>query len=282
VLETLCQEELKFTFNAESFQLMTKLGLPNKHLSTLQDMLSSDMTTRAEIDLILDQLFPSSKKKKQKKNRKIILESAAIVFYKALPNAIEYLMCDDAPQFNNIAKHKALCWIHEGRHYKKIKPIVPLHRGILDDFTDEFWSFYRELRAYKASPTIEKSQELSAKFDEVFTKKTGYEQLDDRIAKTYAKREMLLLALEFPFLPLHNNPAELGARVQARHRDINLQTKNVKGTKAKDTFATLVQTARKLNVTFFEYIKDRLNKTYAMPSLASLIQLNSQPDPDTS
>lgn len=282
VLEILCQEELKFTFNAESFQLMTELGLPNKHLSTLQNMLSSDMTTRSEIDLILDQLFPSSKKKKQKKNRKIILESAAIVFYKASPYAIEYLMCDDAPQFNNIAKHKALCWIHQGRHYKKIKPIVPLHRKMLDDFTDEFWSFYRELLAYKAAPSSEKSQELSAKFDEIFTKKTGYEQLDDRIAKTYAKREMLLLALEFPFLPLHNNPAELGARVQARHRDINLQTKNVKGTEAKDTFATLVQTARKLNVTFFEYVKDRLSKTYAMPSLASLIRQCSQPEPDTS
>ena len=123
---------------------------------------------------------------------------------------------------------------------------------------------------------------MSAKFDEVFTEKTGYDQLDERIAKTYAKKARLLLVLAFPFLPLHNNPAELGARVQARHRDINLQTRNNKGTEGKDTFATLVQTARKLNVTFFEYVKDRLSKTYAMPSLASLICQYSQPASDSS
>lgn len=282
VLEILCQEELKFSFNLASFQLMTELGLPDKHLSALQDIRPPDVATRAEVDTMLNQLFPSSKKKKQKKNRKIILEAAAIVFYKASPYAIEYLMCDDAPQFNNIAEYKALCWIHQGRHYKKLKPIVPLNREILDNFTDSFWTFYRELRAYKKAPTIEKAQELSAKFDEIFTEKTGYDQLDERIAKTYAKKAMLLLVLAFPFLPLHNNPAELGARVQARHRDINLQTRNDKGTKGKDTFATLVQTARKLNVTFFEYVKDRLSKKYAMPSLASLIRQYSQPASDTS
>lgn len=282
VLETLCQEELKFTFNSASFQLMTECGLPDKHLSALQGMRPSDVATRAEVDTMLNQLFPSSKKKKQKKNRKTILEAAAIVFYKASPYAIEYLMCDDAPQFNNIAEYKALCWVHKGRHYKKLKPIVPLHREILDNFIHSFWTFYRELLAYKNAPTIEKAQELSAKFDEIFTEKTGYDQLDERIAKTYAKKATLLLVLAFPFLPLHNNPAELGARVQARHRDINLQTRNDKGTKAKDTFATLVQTARKLNVTFFEYVKDRISKNYAMPSLASLIRQYSQPASDTS
>jgi len=189
-------------------------------------------------------------------------------------------VCDNAPQFNNIAKHKALCWVHEGRHYKKLNPIFSQHKTILDEFIAKFWGFYRALLDYKAYPSTEKALQLSERFDVIFTEKTGYRQLDDRIAKTYANKPALLLVLEFPFLPLHNNTAELGARYQARHRDINLQTKNKKGTDAKDTFATIVQTARKLKVTFFDYIKDRISKKYEMPSLASLISQKSQTVPD--
>jgi hypothetical protein len=40
--------------------------------------------------------------------------------------------------------------------------------------------------------------------------------LDDRIAKTLAKKTALLRVLDLPQLPLHNNDSELGARVQAR------------------------------------------------------------------
>ena len=43
------------------------------------------------------------------------------------------------------------------------------------------------------------------------------------------------------------------------------------GTRAKDTFMTLRQTAKKLAVNFYKYIGDRINKTYEMPSLADLI-----------
>ena len=149
VLEILCREELKFTFNSESLQLMSTLGLPECHLVTLKAMLPSGVITRTQVDALLERLFPSSKKKKQKKNKKIILDAAAIVFYQSSPYAIEHLVCDNAPQFNNIAKHKALCWIHEGRHYKKLNPIFLTHETILDKFIDKFWGFYRELLTYK-------------------------------------------------------------------------------------------------------------------------------------
>jgi len=100
--------------------------------------------------------------------------------------------------------------------------------------------------------------------------------LDDRLQKTYAKKNELLQVLKFPEVPLHNNPAELGARVQTRKRDISLQTKNDKGTQAKDTMMTIVQTARKLKVNVLDYIYDRVSLTFKMPSLASLITLRSQ------
>jgi predicted lactoylglutathione lyase len=51
---------------------------------------------------------------------------------------------------------------------------------------------------------------------------------------------------------------------------------SLNGTRAKDTFMTLKQTAKKLAVNFYEYIGDRINKTYGMPSLANLIVERSQ------
>ena len=277
VLEILCHEELKFTLNATSFKLMSELGLAQKHLSGLKVISSSVVKTRCEIDELINKLFAPYKNKKHIKNRKIILEASAITYYRSSEYAIKFLVCDDAPQFNDVAQHKALCWIHEGRHYKKLNPITSSHRAILDAFIERFWAFYRELLAYKEDPSQDKAVHLSKEFDEIFSTKTGYDDLDDRIAKTLAKKEKLMLVLEFPFLPLHNNPAEHGARHQARHRDINLQTRNKKGTEAKDTLATIVQTARKLQVNLFDYIKDRVSGKFEMKSLASIIKEKSEP-----
>jgi len=69
-----------------------------------------------------------------------------------------------------------------------------------------------------------------------FSTQTGYAELDDRIAKTLAKKDELLLVLGHPELPLHNNAAELAAPSGARSRDVSLQTKSEAGTKAKDTY----------------------------------------------
>jgi hypothetical protein len=43
------------------------------------------------------------------------------------------------------------------------------------------------------------------------------------------------------------------------------------GTKANDTFSTIVQTAKKLGVSAYEYFNDRVSKSFKMPSLAELI-----------
>jgi len=121
---------------------------------------------------------------------------------------------------------------------------------------------------------------LSEQFDSLFTMTTGYEALDIRIKTTLQKKKALLLVLKYSFLPLHNNGSELGARVQARMRDINLQTISDEGTKCKDTFATIVQTAKKMNVNIYQYIYDRISKKYEMPSLSDMIEdaLKSAPN----
>lgn len=95
---------------------------------------------------------------------------------------------------------------------------------------------------------------------------------------TKSRKESLLLVLHYPELPLHNNASELGARGQARKRDISLHTVNEKGTEAKDTFMTIIETAKKHSVNVYHYLYDRIIQKYDMPSLSSLIKQACGPE----
>ena len=99
----------------------------------------------------------------------------------------------------------------------------------------KYWIFYKKLLKYKKKPTIKKAEKLSNQFDKLFNTQTGYENLDDRIAKTKAKKNELLLVLKYPNIPLHNNAAELAERAHVRQRDVSLHTITKDGTDAKDS-----------------------------------------------
>jgi hypothetical protein len=171
--------------------------------------------------------------------------------------------------------------VHEGRHFKRLKPFIAENRMKVKNVLAAFWDFYHALLAYKKAPSNAEAERLSTQFDSLFGQQTDYDLLDERLQKTLAKKESLLLVLKYPEIPLHNNPAELEARVQARKRDVSLQTINDKGTEAKDTMMTIVQTAKKLDVNIFGYIYDRVSRKLKMPSLASLIFARSRVIPDT-
>ena len=206
--------------------------------------------------------------------RQAILSAAAVAAYHAELSTpvVRLLVCDDAPQFNWIAEVLALCWVHEGRHYKKLMPVFVHHLQLLSDFRKQFWDFYDELLAYKQQPTPEESARLEREFDRLFSTCTGYDALDARITKTREKKVSLLMVLKYPEIPLHNNPAELEARQRVRKRDISFGPRTQDGVKAWDTFMSLAATARKLGISFYQYIHDRISKANQIPSLASLIE----------
>jgi hypothetical protein len=83
------------------------------------------------------------------------------------------------------------------------------------------------------------------------------------------------MVLKMPVIPFHNNSAELAARAKVRKRDMSLQTITDEGTKANDTFMTIVQTAKKLRVSVYDYIFDRVSNKFEMPPLAQLIREKS-------
>ena len=130
---------------------------------------------------------------------------------------------------------------------------------------------------YKQAPTPEAATHLSEQFNELFLTVTGYAALDDRIAKTRAKKDALLMALQHPELPLHNNPAELAARRRVRKRDVSFGPCTEAGKKAWDTFQSLAETTKKLGVSFYQYIFDRVSKANQVPPLADVIAERAKP-----
>ncbi len=203
-----------------------------------------------------------------------VREAAALTAYYQQTDVpiVLNLLSDDAPQFRFITPEQSLCWVHEGRHYKKLTPFVDYHRQLLQDFQKQFWTYYHDLQAYRTNPVPEQALKLSQTFDDLFGQVTGYDELDKRIAKSKAKKDRLLKVLQHPEIPLHNNPAELAARRRVRKRDISFGPRTADGLAAWDTFMSLAATCKKLGVSFYAYIYDRVAAVYALPSLADLIR----------
>ncbi len=260
----------QYYFNEEAFALLRNFNISNKMISQLRNEVWDERLNEEKMQQLMKKMFPD----KGKILRTRIMEASAIAAYHEQTDfpVIPVLLSDDAPQFKQLTCEQGLCWVHDGRNYKKLNPVVPLHKKELDDFLCLYWDYYRQLLQFKEKPTPQESQELSAKFDQIFSIHTNYPSLNDRIEKTKAKKTELLMVLKYPQLPLHNNDAELGAREQVRKRDVSLHTMTDEGTKASDTFLTIVQTAKKWGVSFYDYIHDRVTKNFKMTSLAELIK----------
>ena len=206
--------------------------------------------------------------------RQRVLEAGAFAAYWAQEaiTPVHTLVCDDAPQFQGITPSLSLCWVHDGRHYKKLRPLLPQHQRQVAAFRKRYWNYYRKLRAYQQAPTAEEATRLEREFDALFRTETGLAMLDERIGRTRAKKAALLWVLEHPELPLTNNAAELGARQRVRKRDVSFGPRTGAGKQAWDTFQTLGATATKLGVSFYRYVHDRVSGACRLPSLAAVIE----------
>ncbi len=269
-------QQLDFLFNQQTASWLDLFNTPLWAQRRITEWPQNQLLTAQE----MDELLPRDVATLNEQQKTRILEAAALTAYHQQEEIaiIETLLSDDAPQFQHITQQQALCWIHEGRHFKKLTPYVDFHRQLLDDFQRDFWAFYQQLQAYREAPSLEQADVLRADFETLFSTTTGYQALDERIAKTKAKQERLLLVLDQPEVPLHNNPAELAVRQRVRKRTISFGPRTDDGAMAWDTFNTLNETAKKLGVNFYAYIHDRISGDLCLPSLASLIRQQANPD----
>ncbi len=188
---------------------------------------------------------------------------------------VRQLLSDDAAVYHLLTDAHALCWVHDGRHYAKLSPLVSEHQRLLAAFRKDYWVYYRKLVAYRAAPSVERARVLRQEFATLVEQRTGYAALDERIAKTAANGDLLLLVLSHPEIPLHNNDMELAARRRVRKRDVSFGPQSVAGARAWDSFQTMIATATKLGVRLYDYLLQRRVAPNETPSLADHIRLRT-------
>jgi hypothetical protein len=262
-----------FRLNAEALGYLENLPWSKTTWRTLQSWTTEGGEQDLEEGAFLERLKATLPKLSQQQ-RKALIDAAAVAAYHAETGfpVVQALVCDDAPQFNWLCREMMLCWVHAGRPFKKLTPVVALYRELLDGFLKQFWEYYDQLLAYRQKPTSEEGLRLEIEFDHLFSTHTGYDELDQRISKTRAKKASLLLVLKYPELPLHNNAAELAVRQRVRKRDVSFGPRTEDGVRAWDTFATLAATAKKLGVSFYRYLHDRISTENQIPPLADLVE----------
>ncbi|WP_454740311.1 IS66 family transposase [Cupriavidus necator] len=180
------------------------------------------------------------------------------------------IISDDAGQFNVLVH--GLCWVHAERLVHKLLPLNDLHREDIARVRADIWSFYADLKEYKLHPTSQRKCELQERFDAVFIQKTRYATLDRLLRRIHKNKSELLLVLERPEVPLHTNGSERDIRDQVKKQKISGGTRSELGRQCRDTFSSLKKTCRKLGISFWNYLTDRISYTNHIPLLPQSTQ----------
>ena len=192
------------------------------------------------------------------------------------------IVSDDAGQFN-LFLH-ALCWIHWRKSWKRIaeRTIHKLvgftedQRTILENVRTQIWDYYQELKVYKTAPSADKKADLEQRFDAIFTAQTAFASLNRALRRLHKNKAELLLVLDRPDIPLHNNNSEEAIRDYVKKRKISGSTRSDLGRQCRDTFASLKKTCRKLRISFWKFLNDRLSGQGTIPPLPDLIRCRAQ------
>jgi hypothetical protein len=117
---------------------------------------------------------------------------------------------------------------------------------------------------------------IQRRFDEIFTTKTRFETLNQVLKRLHRNKAELLLVVERPEVPLHTNDSERDIRDYVKKRKVSGGTRSDLGRRCRDTFASLKKACRKLGVSFWEFLLDRVSATNRIPPLPSLIRHHRQ------
>jgi len=180
------------------------------------------------------------------------------------------ILSDGAPQFDVLVH--ASCWIHAERPLARMVPSSDEHRAAIEGVRQRIWELYRDLKVYRQAPDESRKPLLEARFDALCSERTGFPSVDGVLKEMADHRSDLLLVLERPEIPLHNNLSEGHVRDYVKKRKISGSTRSASGRRARDSFASLKKTCRRLGVNFWAYLQDRVRGLGRIPSLATLIR----------
>jgi len=97
--------------------------------------------------------------------------------------------------------------------------------------------------AYRGASTKRRKAVLRARFDRIFTRKTGFVTLDRVLARLHANKPELLMVLNRPEIPLHTNGSENDVRCHVSRLKVSGGTRSDVGRDCRDAFLGLARLA---------------------------------------
>jgi hypothetical protein len=255
-----------YVINIDALLYMIEHKLPQKELQLIESCLNQTFSADLQWQKHLGKMGISVKR-----HVKIATEGALIGSIIANGfNRDLVILSDDAGQFD-VMLH-ALCWIHAERALNKLGYFSERQHQQIESKRHQIWAFYATLKEYKKQPEDYNVVDLEKRFDHIFTTPTSYISLDIVLERLYKNKGELLLVLKRPEIPLHNNSSERDIREYVKKRKISGGTRSSPGRRSRDTFTSLKKTCRKLGVSFWDYINDRVAGRDALPQLPNLMR----------
>jgi hypothetical protein len=180
------------------------------------------------------------------------------------------ILSDDAGQFN-VFLH-ALCWIHAERTIHKLISCSEKEKETIETIRSKIWDLYRDFKVYIDAPDELTKYGLEKRFDDLFATSTCSEQLNNALQRLANNKKELLLFLNRPDVPLNSNGAERDIREYVKKRKISGSTRSEEGRRSRDTFTSLKKTCRKLGISFWDYLRDRIFKANKIPQLYDVLR----------
>lgn len=264
-LELLRGAAVDYTINATALEYMRTQKLPQGPLAVITRCQGQTFEDEAAWHRQLDHL-----KINKQRHRRIATEGALLGTLVACgfpPDLV--IISDDAGQFN-VLLH-ALCWVHAERIFQRIVPLNGRHTKALDWVQTQIWDIYADLKCYKQAPDPDLKQAIEAHFDELCGTKTSFATLNQALKRFAQNKHELLLVLERPDIPLHNNLSENDIREYVIKRKISGSTRSENGRRCRDTFISLKKTCKKQKISFWDFLLDRIGRNHRIPYLPDLI-----------
>jgi hypothetical protein len=154
----------------------------------------------------------------------------------------------------------------------KLKDYNPIQEEQLNNKQRAYWLLYHELKQYKKKPNRKTAARLKKNFDTLCEPADKYASLNLVLVGLKKKKKELLVVLALPTTSLHNNWTESEIREYAKRRKISAGTRSDNGRLTRDTFLSLKKNCRKLRISFWEYLLDRLQNIQSIPPLSQLME----------
>ena len=263
-LKLLRSEHSDYVLNDQALEYMAQQKLPGSQLDRLSPY--KDKLFKNEIRW---HNFLKRHNVKLDRHKRIATEGALIgsITYHGF-NSDLAIISDDAGQFK-VLLH-GLCWVHAERTIQKLIGFNDHQNQLLEEVKAEIWQLYHDLKAYRQNPVGKEN--LEQRFDAIFNRKTGFATLDQALKRIFLNKSELLLVLERPDVPLHNNLSEQDIREYVKRRKVSGSTRSETGKACRDTFTSLKKTCRKLGISFWQYLQDRIEYKNKVPPLYELIE----------